>query len=151
MLVFLVFCCNYAVCGSELALRVTPAVTRLTVYRWLHIMRPGRKAGPCGPKLCVANAGSNEMCSGSNCQISTKLSAITNQVLGQVSIQVACLLLSQVWSTGEGMVLFGDEDSFFQQQNNTRTRETSQSLEKNTHLQDSAALRVSSGGNQVDS
>ena len=26
--------------SDQLALRVSPAVTRLTVYRWLHIMRP---------------------------------------------------------------------------------------------------------------
>ena len=54
---------------------------------------------------------SSEMCSGSIYQISTKLAGITNWVQRQVSIQVACLLLSQVLNTDGGMVLVGDNDS----------------------------------------
>ena len=44
-------------CLGKLALRGHPAVTRLTVYRWLQVMRPVAKQPALGPKLCVARTG----------------------------------------------------------------------------------------------
>ena len=44
----------YVVVLRKLALRVFPAVTRLTVYRWLHIMVAWMIAGPSEAKLFVA-------------------------------------------------------------------------------------------------
>ena len=39
--------------SGELALRVTPAVTRLTVYRWLHIMVEREFRGGVGSNKCM--------------------------------------------------------------------------------------------------
>ena len=39
------------------ALRVSPAVTRLTVYRRPQVMRAGAEHPHWGPKLCVARTG----------------------------------------------------------------------------------------------
>ena len=49
-------CLAHGVAGS-IALRVTPAVTRLTVYRRPQVMRPGEKQVPLGPKLFMATTG----------------------------------------------------------------------------------------------
>ena len=46
----------FIVLSYQLALRVPPAVTRLTVYRWLHIMRPGKEEPRWEANIFMASA-----------------------------------------------------------------------------------------------
>ena len=45
---------SFALCEAQFTLRGLPAETRLTVYRWLYIMRPVGRSTLLGAKLFVA-------------------------------------------------------------------------------------------------
>ena len=57
LLFFKLFEFGFVLCllWLKLALRVSPAVTRLTVYRWLHIMRTVGKQATFGANIFMAS------------------------------------------------------------------------------------------------
>ena len=75
--------------GDSYALRVSPAVTRLTVYRRPQVMREGRTWVTQRGKLCGGIVASNGACSGCVRQILIRFCTDTFQVVRSILVPVA--------------------------------------------------------------
>ena len=74
----------------ELALRVFTAITRLTIYCWLHIMRAERKWATLRDRLCGKIVAWNDACSGSNCEILIRFWMNTFSVMRKDHMRAPC-------------------------------------------------------------
>ena len=83
--VFQFWClCNFC---FEFVLRGPTAVTRLTVYRWLQVMRPRKKVGLLDQNNLWQQRASNMMCFGSICQIFIRISGNTLEVSRNIVLE----------------------------------------------------------------